>query len=332
MRYLIALILVLGFLAPAPALAEDPKLVIYSGRSKSLVDPLVRRFEKTTGIEVEVRYGKTAQLAIALQEEGERSPADLFWAQDAGALGAVTDAGLFAPLPEATLNKVGERYREEEGRWIATSGRARLLAYSPARVEEDQLPESVFELTADKWKGRVGWAPTNGSFQAFVTAMRSHHGEKKTRAWLEAMKENGARPYPKNTAIIQGLAAGEVDLGLPNHYYLLRFKTADKEFPVEQTFFEPGDIGNLVNIAGAGVLKTSERKDHANRFINFLLDATAQQYFTAYVFEYPVIDGVIPHPKLVDNEQLNELAPEVDLGDLDDLEGTLKMLREAGLL
>jgi len=325
------LFVLLGILAPPPARAGE-SLVIYSGRSKNLVAPLIRRFEQISEIDVQVRYGKTSQLAVALAEEGERSPADLFWAQDAGALGSVAGRGLFAPLPESITGSLPARYRGEGNRWVATSGRARVLAYAPERVDTENLPESVTALTGQRWRGRVGWAPPNGSFQAFVTAMRLEHGDEATLAWLKAMKANGARAYPSNTAIVQALAAGEVDLGLVNHYYLLRFKTSDKAYPVEQTHFAPGDIGNLVNVAGAGVLKHGKHPEAAHAFLRFLLGEQAQQYFTSYVFEYPVISGTIPHPALVEEAAFRELAPEVDLQGLSDLEGTLALLREAGLL
>ena len=309
----------------------DP-LTVYSGRSKSLVDPIIQQFTRETGIEVEVRYADTSQLTVLLKEEGEQSPADVFWAQDAGALGAMVSQGGLQQLPDDVLGLVGEPYKSPDGLWVATSGRARVLAYSPQRISEDDLPQSIFDLTDSRYQGRVGWAPANASFQAFVTAMRVTHGEEVTRDWLESMKANGARSYPKNTAIIQAIAAGEVDLGLPNHYYLLRFKKSDGEYPVEQTTFATGDIGNLINVAGIGILNTSDQPADAAKFIGFLLSPKAQQYFTSDTFEYPVTDDVIPNTQLIDPAVLNHNAPQVDLDALDDLPGTLDLLREVGLL
>jgi len=306
-------------------------LVLYSGRSKALVEPIVQRFTEETGVEVRVKYGKTAQLAVALQEEGTRSPADVFWAQDAGALGALVGAEMFSPLEEATLSRVPEAYRGADGLWVSTSGRARVLAYSSVRVAESDLPTSVFDLKDPKYRDRVGWAPTNASFQAFVTAMRKTHGRDATKAWLTEMIANGAQAYPKNTAIIQGIAAGEVDYGLPNHYYLLRFKTADKNYPVEQTAFAAGDIGNLVNVAGAGVLKTSANQEAAQAFVAYLLSPKAQQFFASETFEYPVVADVIPSPRLQPLESLQGGSPAVDLDSLEDLQGTLELLGEVGL-
>ncbi|MAG17683.1 MAG: iron ABC transporter substrate-binding protein [Phycisphaerae bacterium] len=314
------------------AKAEDDTLVLYCGRKKSLVGPIVRQFERETGIDVKVKYGSTSQLALALLEEGKRSSADIFWSQDAGALGALTAVGRFAVLPDRVLSTVHERYRNPEGRWVATSGRARVLAYSSKRVKVDALPESVFDLTDAKWRGRVGWAPTNASFRAFVTAMRNEHGDEKTLAWLLAMKRNKAQVYPKNTPIIQAIANGEIDLGLPNHYYLLRFKKADSKYPVEQAFFKAGDIGNLINVAGVGMLSTSRHKSAAAHFAEFLLSPSVQQYTTSEIFEYPVTEDVIVPEALPAASELNEKAPKVDLDAIADVEGTLKLLREAELL
>ena len=335
MKYLIAILTLLVSVATSPGFADQAatnELVLYSGRSKSLVRPIIKQFQQETGIKVTARYGNTAQLALAIQEEGERSPADVFWAQDAGGLGVLSKAGVFVTLPAELVESAPARFRNENATGVATSGRARVLAYSPDRVAPEELPTSIFDLTDPKWKNRIGWAPANASFQAFVTAMIVTHGEDKTRAWLTAVKANGAKAYPKNTPIIEALAAGEIDLGLPNHYYLLRFKTSNSKYPVEQTFFDAGDVGNLVNVAGVGILKTSARQDAALRFVEYLIGPKAQQYFSSQVFEYPVRDDVIPNARLVPLDELLRLAPDVQLNDLDNLKHTLNLLTEIGLL
>ena len=307
-------------------------LTVYSGRSKSLVEPIIKQFEQETGIQVKVSYANTTQLAATLLTEGDKSPAALFWAQDAGALGAVSKKAMFEKLPESILGKVPLNFRDADGRWVATSGRARVLAYSPERVKMEELPQSIFDLTQPMWKDRVGWAPTNASFQAFVTSLRMQVGEERTEEWLRGMKTNGVKKYAKNTPIIEALAAGEIDLGLPNHYYLLRFKKGNSNYPVAQTFFKANDPGNLVNVAGIGVLKSSDNKEAALKFVEFLLSAKAQQYFTSDVFEYPVIDGVIPNANLLPLSELLELAPTFDLNQMDDLDGTVDLLRRVEIL
>lgn len=327
----IALVVMALFSAFAPAWAAD-QIVLYSGRSKSLVDPIIQQFQKDTGIKVVTKYGNTAQLALTLQEEGTRSPADVFWAQDAGALGAVSKAGMFKALPSSITNGIPAHFTNSDKTWISTSGRARVIAYAPGKIKVDDLPDSVFDLTDPKWKGQVGWAPTNGSFQAFVTAMIHAHGKDKAKAWLTGMKKNGAKAYPKNTPIVQALAAGEITVGLPNHYYLLRFKASDGNYPVEQTFFKEGDIGNLVMVSGAGVLKTSKNQLPAMELLQYLMSPKAQQYFTSQVFEYPISDQVIPNSRLVPFDELNKRVPKIDLEALADMETTLKLLSEVGLI
>lgn len=308
-----------GVSVPAPA----DTITVYSGRSKSFMDALFDRFEKESGHTVRRVYDGTAAVALKLQTEGDRSPADVVLAQDAGALGALSRAGLLAPLPAADTAAVDARFVSDRADWVATSLRARTLAYSTERVNADDLPQSVLELTDPKYAGRVGFAPANASFQAFVTALRVTHGEDAARQWLADMKRNGAQSYPKNTAILEGIAAGEIDLGLPNHYYLLRFTEKDPGFPVAQTGFADGDIGNLVNVAGAAVLKTSRQPVAAQELVAFLLSEAGQAWFTDQIHEYPVAG---------DAPAAAAGAPELNLNALDDLEGTLTLLREVGLL
>ena len=309
-----------------------PTLVLYSGRSSSLVDDIVERFERETGIDVKLKYAGTPELAQILIEEGDASPADLFWAQDAGSLGVVAKRGLFVDLPKLDAH-VPAKFRHAGGRWVATSCRARVLAYAPARVKPEELPASVLELTDPKWKGRIGWAPSNASFQSFVTGFRRVAGDDAARRWLEGMIANDAVKYPKNTPIIKALAAGEIDLGLPNHYYVLREKKADPAYPVEQTFFTNGDIGNLANVAGIGILKTGKNREAAERFVAFLLSDAIQATFVGELHEYPVVEGVaVESPFLVPLDDLLERAPDVDLNDLDDDAATTAMLKDLGLI
>jgi len=316
------------------ASGQPREIVVYCGRSKSFMDPLFDDFEQKTGITTKRVYSKTAEIALKLQIEADRSPADVVLAQDAGALGELSNAGLLAELPSDILSQVEPRFASDRRDWIATSLRVRTLAYSTARVDPRAapLPQSVFDLTDPTFANRVGWAPGNASFKSFVTAMRHTHGQAKTRQWLADMKANGAQAYPKNTAILQAIAAGEVDFGLPNHYYLVRFLTADPGFPVAQTHFAAGDIGNMVNVAGAGVLKTSRNTEAAQMLIDFLVSAEAQAYFVNKIYEYPVTNGVAPHPQHGHAEQGLQAAPAINLNAIDDLEGTMKLLRDVGLL
>lgn len=326
---------VMAFIAPLLLVAcgddEEETLTLYSGRSEELVGPLIDQFTEDTGIQVDVRYGDTAEVAATILEEGNNSPADVFFAQDAGALGALDQEGRLADLPQDVLDLAPQRYRSPDGKWVGVSGRARVLVYNTGVLSESDLPASVYDLTADEWDGRLGWAPTNGSFQAFVTAMRVIDGDEATLQWLRDMKDNGIRDYPNNTAIVEAAGRGEIDAGLVNHYYLFRFLEEQGEgFAARNHYFEAGDPGVLVNVAGAAVINTSDDPDLAERFIEYLLSEEAQRYFAGETYEYPLIDGVEIHPELVPLSELD--PPDIDLSDISDLEGTLELLREAGVL
>jgi len=300
-------------------------LVIYSGRGESLVGELINRFEQQTGIDVKVRYGNTAGMALAISEEGDRSPADVYYGQDAGALAFLAEEGLTARLPADITAMVDSEFQDDDGRWIATSGRARVLIISPERVPNP--PDSVFDLVDPEWNGRIGWAPTSGSFQAFVTAMRQIHGEVVTEAWLRGMIANDVRVYPKNTPQVQAVGDGELDIGLVNHYYLFRF---DADWPAENHFTDAGGAGALINVAGVAMLESTTNRANALRFIRFLLSEAGQTYFRDQTNEYPVASGVSARPGLTPLDELN--PPSLALTSLSDLEGTLELLQKVGAL
>lgn len=310
--------------------AQD-SLVVYSGRAKQLVEPLVEKFQAESRIEVDVRYGGTAQLALAIQQEGKRSPCDVFWAQDTGALEQLTSDKLFVKLPAELVDQTLPPFRSPEQTWIATSARARVLAYAPARVSASDLPKSVFDLTDPRWKGRIGWSPANASFQAFVTGMRAKYGEEKTTAWLTGVRDNEAKAYARNSPILDGIAAGEIDIGILNHYYLRQVKKERPDFPVEQTAFAERDLGNLVFVAGAGVLQSSRKQEFAQKFLAFLLREESQKYFINDVSEYAVTAADSAAPGTAEKSPLTKAAPEIRYSDLKDLEGTLRLLRQVGL-
>jgi iron(III) transport system substrate-binding protein len=320
----------LGLLLAMASAAAAQTVTIYSGRGEALVGPLIGQFVAETGIKAEVRYGGTAELATLVMEEGQNSPADVFWAQDAGALGALAEH--FAPLPAEVNGQVLEAFRNPAGNWVATSGRTRVLVYSLERVGEGDLPTKITDLADAKYKGRVAWAPTNGSFQAFVTAFRLVEGDAAAKAWLEAMIANDTKVYGNNGAQIEGIANGEVDFGLVNNYYLGRYIAVDAAFPVGMTHFEAHDIGNLLLVAGAGVIAASDNAENARKFIDFLLSPAAQQFITLQGNEYPVRTGIIPHATLESLETVGAITPAVDINKIGDLEGTLTLLRDVGLL
>ena len=311
---------------------RDPgSLVIYSGRSESLVEPIIEQFEEVTGINVAVKYGSTGEIAATILEEGQNSPADVFFAQDPGGLGEVANAGMFETLPTGITEKVPTWARSPESQWVGISGRGRVVVYNTDNLTEDQIPTSMEDFTKPEWKDRIGWAPTNGSFQAMVTAMRVVWGEDKTREWLLGIQANEPKVYPKNTPTVAAAAAGEVDVGFVNHYYLHRFLAEQGEdFPARNYHVTGGGPGGIVLVAGGGILKTAENKDNAERFFNFMLSRVVQQYFSGQTYEYPLVDGVNTNRILTPLEEINN--PDIDMASLDDLAGTQTLLRDLGIL
>lgn len=320
-------LLALEIMASAPSPAQS--LTIYSGRSEDLVGPIIDQFGKATGIDVRVRYGGTSEMAATILEEGRRSPADIFFAQDPGGLGAV--AHFLGRIPEGILNRAESRFRSPHGKWVGISGRARVVVYNKQNLSEADLPDDIWNFTDSKWKGRIGWPPTNGSFQAMVTGMRVLWGEKKTRRWLKGIQANAPKTYPKNTPIVAAVGAGEIEAGFVNHYYLLRFlKERGESFPARNYHPRAGGPGAIILVAGAGILATSKNKDSAQRFLDFILSPGAQQYFAGQTFEYPVVKGVKTARLLVPLSEIK--SPQIDMGAMADLKGTLSLLRETGIL
>ena len=311
--------------------ATGESVVVYSGRNEELVGPLFEEFTAETGIPVEVRYGDTAELAAQIIEEGDASPADLYFGQDAGALGALDAAGQCAALPAEIADTVPAAYRSADGTWTGVTGRARVIAYDSSQLSADEVPTSVFELTDPKWKGQVAIAPTNGSFQAFVTAMRVAAGDDATREWLQGMIDNDAQIYEKNSLIRDAVDAGEVQLGLINHYYWYQkaAEVGEDAMNVQLAFTEPGDPGTLVNVAGACVIAPSDNQAGANELLTWMLSDDIQQWFVENTFEYPLTPGVAGPAGVPAIAEVQ--GPDIPLAELEDLPGTLQMLQDVGL-
>jgi iron(III) transport system substrate-binding protein len=309
--------------------AEGP-LTVYSGRSEELVGEVFRRFQDDTGIELDVRYGDTAELAATIINEGDRTPADVYFGQDAGALGALQAEGRFATLSDDLVELVDPQFASTTGEWVGVTGRVRVLTYNTDTLSEDEVPDSVLDLTDPEWEGRVSWAPTNGSFQAFVTALRVTEGEDVARDWLEGMIANDVQVFENNASQVEAVGRGEVDIAIVNHYYLARFTAEDPDFPAANRFL-PGDIGGLVNVAGVGILEATDQPNAAEELVRYLLSEDVQNFFGTETNEkeFPAVVG-IEADGLPTVDELG--APAIDLSDLEDLQGTLTLLQETGAL
>lgn len=314
--------------------ADEPEtegITLYSGRIPGAIGGAVDRYEAQAKRDVQVRYADTADLAATLVEEGDASPADVFFAQEPGAIGAVADAGLLAKLPSSILDLVPPAYRDPQGRWVGVTGRARVVAYNRDAVQRSELPRSPFGLAAPRWRDRVGWSPASSSMQEYVTALRARYGDDRTRDWLEAMVDNGAKSYPDNVTIRDAIADGEIDVGLINHYYVAQAVAAEGEdYPVD-VYFPPGGLGSLMLLTTVGVLESSDRKPEAFAFVHSLLEPESQEFFTSSSKEYPLARGVEPDPSL--SVPLAKIpSSRSDLVDLTELQATIELMQESGAL
>ncbi|HEX8299823.1 MAG TPA: extracellular solute-binding protein [Rubricoccaceae bacterium] len=344
--------------APAAVADADGPLVIYSGRKDVLVGPLVERFERETGIDVEVKYGTDAALLATMAEEGSASPADVFWANTEGAL--VAAGPRLAGLPDSLTSRPAA-FAADSGRWVPVTTRFRVLAVAPSRVDTASLPASVMGLPATAaLRGRIGWTPTYSSFQDFVSAMRATEGEAETAAWLDGMKALQPKAYESNAPMLEALEAGEIDVALTNHYYVLRMLEGGEEAEVETAeeeaaeqaaedaaeargeapdgpdvamhHFAAGDVGNLALVTGAGVLQTSRHTTAALRFLAFLLSPESQAFTAREVHEYPVVRGTPLPDYLMPLDRAVALGPDLDASALSSLDATLALLRGRDLL
>ena len=334
MKRLIASILILpllSLLASACGGGSD-SLTIYAGRSQTLVQPLLEQFSKDTGISIKVRYGDGTELALGILEEGKNSPADVYYGQDVGALGALKSEGRLAKLPDDLLSKVDSGFRSPDGVWVGISGRARVVAYNTQDVNPSTLPKSILDYVDPKWRNQIGIVPRSDGFPEFVSALRLTRGQEFAKNWLTQLKANNPRVFPNNISALTAVANNEIDVAFVNHYYLYRFLAEQGEgFKARNYYFDNGDIGGLFVLAAAAIVDTSKHKEEAaQKFIEYLLSPAAQKYFAERTYEYPLVKGAEPAPGLPPLSALK--APDVDVSELTDLQGTLDLMRETGIL
>ncbi len=326
--FLLAIVIALS--AAACGGGDGGTLTIYSGRSENLIAPLIEDFTEATGIEVEVRYGGSADLALLIDQEGDRSPADVFISQSPGATGFLAGNDRLQPIDSDVLDLVPTRWRNADGLWVGLSGRIRVLVYNEDLVDPASLPQSVFELTGDNYRDQVALAPGNGSFQDFVTGMRETFGDQAALDWLTGMATNGAASYANNTAIVQAVGRGEIPMGLVNHYYNYRALAEDPGAPSRNYFFPGGDIGSLLIATNAGVIAGSDDADLARQFLEFMLSESAQTFFAEETFEYPLATGVAAVDQLPALTTIDAAFTDLDqLGG--GLERTKELIDESGL-
>jgi iron(III) transport system substrate-binding protein len=319
-----------GVLTACSSGGSDDRLTIYSGRNQELIEPLLDQFSEESGIGIDVRYGDSSDLALLIDEEGDQSPADVFLSQSPGSMGYLDSKGRVQAVDQDVLDLVPERFRADDGHWVGVSGRVRVIVYNPELVSENELPQSIFDVTGPEYRDQLGVAPTNASFQDFVTAMRELEGEQKTKQWLDGLVENGARTYPNNIAILEAVGRGEIKYGLVNDYYLYELEEQDPNPSAVNGYFPDGDLGSLVLSTSAGVLDTANDTDKASKLIRFLLSKDAQRFYADETFEYPLARGVEPAAGKPPLDGIR--SPTVELSSLGDgLIRTRQLIADSGL-
>lgn len=306
-------------------------ITLYNGQHESLTEALVKDFEARSGIAVKVRSGEGDMLANQIVAEGKRSPADVIYTEDSPPLTLLAEKGLLAKVDADTLSKVAPQWSGKNGDWVGVSARARVIIYNPSLISKEDLPASIMDLSQPSWKGKVAIAPTSGSFQAQITAVREMKGEAAAKQWLEGLARNAKR-YNGNFAILQAVDRGEIALGLINHYYwyIKAAEVGADNMHSQLYYFGHGDPGALINVSGAAVLASSKHPEAAQKFLAYLVSKEGQEVLARASFEYPLGSSVKTTKPLKPFDTLE--PPDIIPQDLGDNEKSLQLMREVGLL
>lgn len=319
----------LGFLGCGKG---NNELIVYSSRTSSLVQPILEQYAADTGTDINVKYASTASIVATLLEEGDNVRPDVVYLADPAGWAVLSEGKLLSELPDKLLNKVDDKFRSDQGEWVGISGRSKVVVYNTKTIDPNKdLPQSIMDFTDPKWKGRIGWAPTHGEWQITPMAIRIEKGEDAARSWLEGVKANQPRVYPNLISIVHAAGQGEIDVGFVNHYYVPRFiQEEGSGFGARNHYLGKGDPGAVIDVAAVGVMKSTENKDRAEGFVEYMLGTEAQTYFSEQTHEYPLIAGVKPSGDLPPLDSLD--PPDINPGELSQLEAILRMLRDADII
>jgi iron(III) transport system substrate-binding protein len=310
------------------AVDTSKTLVVYSGRKEKLIAPILKEFTSATGIQVEAKYGGSTDMGLLLAEEGKKTPADVFISQSPGPVGYLADKNLLSQLPKSITSKT---IASSSRNWIGISARQRVLVYNTNTVDPANLPASVTELSKPEWASRVAISAKNSSFQDWLTLLRLEIGDAATEKWLSNFVTNGGKwEYGNNTSIVQAVAAGEQEMGLVNHYYLLKLKAEDPSLKAENHTFNDGDIGGALLLATASILSSSDNTNNAEALLKYLISNTGQKYFSTTTYEYLLSDNA----RAIDGK-LDEFLNKVKFVNFDklgsELAETLNLIKRAGI-
>jgi iron(III) transport system substrate-binding protein len=314
--------------------AEPGALAVYSGQHVQTTQALVSAFERATGISVSLRSDDEDVLADQIVTEGSRSPADVFYTENSPPLQYLASKGLLAPVEPATLANTPARFNSPDGQWVGVSARVSVMVYNTSLLKPGQLPTSAMELAQPKWSGRIAIAGSETDFQPIVTSIAHSHGDAAALRWLEAVKANaGSHAYPSNETVTDRVNRGQVALGLINQYYWYRARAQAGAGGTHSAiaFFAPRDVGYVMNVSGAGVLKSSAHRAEAQRFLAFLTSARGQEIIAhSDSFEYPVASDVKTAQPLTPFGQLQPNP--ITVGELGTGAEAIRLLQQAQLL
>ncbi|WP_436910612.1 extracellular solute-binding protein [Halosimplex marinum] len=315
-----------------PDLSGDLNLYIGGGEGGiyyQFVEMLQEIYPNFTVFSSDAGSASLAQ-TIVEEVEADAAEADVFWSIDASSLGYVADNDAYEPLSDEAVEPVPSGFRGDDNAWVGVAGRARSVPYNTDELSEGDIPNKVQEFpNVDAFQDSMGWAPTYGAFKSFITAMRLLRGREETVQWLESMQDAGIVQRGNEYVVSQQVADGALTAGFANHYYAMRVLNQRPDAPIDLAFTQ-GDAGALVNVAGAMAVQGTEKADLVNNFVRHLLSAEAQEFFATVSFAYPMIPGVQPVGGLPTVDELS--PPDIDLSELSNLEPTLELMRDAGVL
>ena len=329
-----ALILLLGAAGAAPVRAAEPvTLTLYSAQHQQMVNLLTQAFTRQTGIRVRVHSGEAPEIANQLAQEGAASPADVYFTENSPELVLLDEKGLLAKVDPATLAEVPPQYSARDGDWVGVLARENVLAFNPAMIRESELPASLLDLAGPDWKGKVAIAPSDADFLPLVTAVVALKGKDTALAWLRGLKRN-AQIFDDDEGVVAAVDRGAVATGIINNYYWARLRTEQGADHTHSRIhhFADGDVGGLINISGAAVLRSSKHQQEAQRFLAFLVSRPTQEMLAKgeIDFEYPLAKGVAANPLLKPFDTLQ--PPKLTVAQLGDDREAAELLREAGLI
>jgi iron(III) transport system substrate-binding protein len=325
---------VLGLaLALAPGLGSAQTLTLYNAQHEQVVGMLTAMFTRQTGIKVLVHTGEGPDIAAQILQEGADSPADLFFTENSPELILLDEKGLLAPVDPATLANVPAKYSAADGDWLGVLARENVLDFNASMISETALPASLMDLARPDWAGKVGIAPSDADFLPLVSAVIRTQGKPAALAWLNGLKAN-AKIYEDDESVVAAVARGDVAVGVVNNYYWARLEAdlGPRKIDSALYHFKHGDIGGLINISGAAVLKSSKNQAAAQKFLAFLVSHQAQVALgeSEIEFEYPLAPGVAPNKRLAPFSALQ--PPAISVSKLGDDQDAGALLQQAGLI